>query len=824
MSDIKNLIEKQKLMLEDYNQLLLTLENNKEINDLSQLKSELETLNERIIIMEDKNAQLIKENNKLKNNLREHIMNEKLDIINNSRSKINTYFKNAENKNMNKLDDLENQAIKRTINLNKITEANIEEDRKKILGSINELENSINLKLIEQKNIVRNNTINLAAKVKGEYEELKEDFISEEIIQKRIKQNNIENKIGLNVVNKIGIALLIFGIISLFKYTYSSWLNDYVKSIAGFVLGSIFLLSGEWLNKKNKNVFSIGTCSLGIATLYISLFNSFFILKTVEINVALILSLLVNLISIVLSRKYKSRTITIISIIGGYLPLFSYVVFTVTGIYDNQIYYAMIYLLLLNIVVLLPSLENRWTLTQYVSLILNIPTSIYLALEAEDEIIALMYLAAVFVMYFLIVLTKPIKEKLKLKLSEVILLGINTLFNCIATYYIFNMMAWEDYYGILALFYALSYFIIGNIIKIRSDRKSADLFYLSATTFAILMIPFQFGLEWASLGWLIESVLLLHLTKYKYNDDKVFNNIGWGAFMLSVISFIIFEIDGYGISYIVKYTSIAISLIYILMLNKDILSNVISKSSKKMFMSFYKYFSLMFVWIYAVRMIDYIFTYPLNNKADDIFYSLFISIVTMLLATLYSRFIPKGRLMKYMLTLMYLFAIIMCINVNTYYIGNYKTNIYLAAIVILLYNMLAFVCMKQILITISNSRWSNSRWINLETYPFVLSIYLLGSISLLVNNQFKLNSVGLLANLIYIIMAFIYILYGFRKRQVLMRRLGLGLTLFSLFKLFIFEFSYVNAFGRIIAYFTFGVILMAISYMYQRLEKQIKEN
>lgn len=57
----------------------------------------------------------------------------------------------------------------------------------------------------------------------------------------------------------------------------------------------------------------------------------------------------IGVVSLVLSRRYKSMTICAISLVGGYLPFFSYVFFE--GLTPTNVYIAMGYLHVLNILV-----------------------------------------------------------------------------------------------------------------------------------------------------------------------------------------------------------------------------------------------------------------------------------------------------------------------------------------------------------------------------------------------------------------------------------------------------------------------------------------
>ena len=51
--------------------------------------------------------------------------------------------------------------------------------------------------------------------------------------------------------------------------------------------------------------------------------------------------------------------------------------------------------------------------------------------------------------------------------------------------------------------------------------------------------------------------------------------------------------------------------------------------------------------------------------------------------------------------------------------------------------------------------------------------------------------------------------------------MGLGLTLLATAKLVLLDMTYVSAGSKIVSYFVFGVILLGISYMYQKVSSKL---
>ena len=69
------------------------------------------------------------------------------------------------------------------------------------------------------------------------------------------------------------------------------------------------------------------------------------------------------------------------------------------------------------------------------------------------------------------------------------------------------------------------------------------------------------------------------------------------------------------------------------------------------------------------------------------------------------------------------------------------------------------------------------------------------------------------------IASFILIFMGLKRKQKHMRIVSLSLFLFTLLKLFIIDIRGISEGGKIAAFISLGVLLLTVSFMYQRLKK-----
>ncbi|MCT4595691.1 MAG: DUF2339 domain-containing protein [Anaeromicrobium sp.] len=823
---IHDLLVNQKNILKEYEDLVEELNIDHGINENIELRKEINNYKKSLGEIKKRQAQLIGDNMGLKASLKEQMINEKIGILNGSKRKMDIYFKDETNKNINKLKTLEKSAKDKVKKLEIIAKKELGKEKEEIFSQIDMMKKEIERKIAIRKEKIEKEKDSLFEEIKREYDELKNEGVSHEVLEKKKKYNDIEVKIGINWINKAGIILVLLGVATGMKYTYSTWFNEYMKAISGFLLGAVLLGVGEWFNKKDKNLFALGLSGGGIGVLYLAVFSSYFILNILTMPVSIFLSILVTMVSLVLSKRYTSRTICGISLVGGYLPFFTYV-FT-QGISGTSVYIVMGYLFILNLLVLGLSLERRWVYINYLSFLLNIPCLIYLAFKSPSKIISICYGVMIFIMYLAITLVYPIREKIKLKKVDVALLGLNTVINCFLVYALFQVGGYYSYKGLLALIYGLIYLGLGQFIrKSASQEKSIEgLFYITAMTFSILMIPFQFGVGWASLGWLIEGILMIHYANKYYGnkrDAEKMEFAGWIILGLCVLGFIIIDFMQMAITkyFTLRYTLISLGLIYVLSLYVGKLnkSELFKYTRKGKLLTYYKYFTIMNTWIYFMR-ITWVIYDEYIQVYENFYFLISIALVTGLFAHFISRIkVIQDEVVNKIYIGFYILVDLLGFTMNFYKIGygvgnsNYRV---IGIVILILYNIFVLLSIKDL-----TWRFIKKRGISVEFYPMSMAIYILGATIILITNQFNLDNISLIISIFLLTMSFLYVIYGFKKNFMILRRFGLALSIFSTGKLFIFDLAFLNTTGKIVAYFSFGVVLIGISYIYHKLKNSM---
>jgi hypothetical protein len=118
-------------------------------------------------------------------------------------------------------------------------------------------------------------------------------------------------------LNKLGIALLLFGVAFLFKYSIDQgWLTPWIRVGFGLALGVVLIVLGLRIYQKKRH-FSLVLLGGGIATFYITGFSTFQLLKLVSHPVAFGFMIAVTLLAFAISLKQNDAILSLLGVIGG---------------------------------------------------------------------------------------------------------------------------------------------------------------------------------------------------------------------------------------------------------------------------------------------------------------------------------------------------------------------------------------------------------------------------------------------------------------------------------------------------------------------------
>ncbi|WP_127537485.1 DUF2339 domain-containing protein [Paenibacillus illinoisensis] len=842
MKDFKDRLrqvqQQQRQLVKEYNTLLQDYESDDLIVQNEQLREQVGAHELKLLQIEARARKMEEENARLRMALSEQMLDEKLNLIRVSQEKMETYFRGKTGVHNDRLEAHEHRTqINMNALFNKASEE-LQEDAMEFKERIAYLAAEVKERIERHRQTLQEREEAVRQQMQLGYEHMAEEGLSEETIQRRIRQNRMEMKIGLSWINKVAILLIILGVGAAFQYSYSTWFNDEMKGGAFFLLGMLMLAGGEWLFRRKSQTFAMGLLGGGISVLFGSIFYSYFLLHIIGLYTGLGLSVLVSAVSVLLSLRYKSRTICSLGLVGGYLPLFSYMAYF--GLSGNSVYVAMVYLLLLNGIIVLISFGKRWPIVHYISFLFNTPSMLILLWLSPNNIVGMVYSVATFALYLGITLAYPFKHRVKLTWWDFALLAMNTSISCLMLYVLFDAEGWEDAQGLLALIFSLVYLGLAGWVQrnMVQEKQTILLFYITSLTFAILMIPFQFGAKWLSMGWLIEGILLVILGHLK--QFRSVERAGWGVVLLCVFTFVYYDVlvlymVGEQSYFMLKYSCITLGALlitsYYAMVGsgKGILSktNIHHSVLELGALNIFKYVTLGNLWIYVLYESNELYTRAVDGTFLLYLFYKWLMFAALTIALAYGLSKAKlfhDQMVRYYTTFLHAAGccIALAVTLSMPALGpgaeQHTAAEIVGLLVLIIFNIGVFFAGRDLLIAGIRGQFKSVEW-----YPVIAGIYLLGVITVFLTVQFQWGDIGLMFSLMYLLLAILYIAYGFRRRYVMIRRLGLGLTLFSTGKMVFYDVGLLTTGSKIIAYFSFGVLLLGISYLYQKVSSRMEE-
>lgn len=803
----------------------IVVENEALHDEITKCKARLTEADQQVLLLSD-------ENKRLKDSLYEQIYNEKIAILNAVSNKIDVYFHSSVNGELNRLKMFERDSEFRINNIVNILKQNRIDSQDEIFSKIDDLRELLANKLTEARRNYAEQEGAYSKNHQDQYQKLHEESLSQEEMKRALKKNNIESLIGLNIINKLGILLLIIGVIALTQFTYLR-LPDIMKTVLVFLGGAVLLVLGEIINRKKPNVFSLGLTSGGVAVSYVGIGVSYFGLKNISMYLALILCIVITGLSFYLSQRYESQTIAAFSIVGGYMPILS------IAADDILVYSAMAYFIILNLLLLVIAFRRKWSIAAFIGFAFNVFGTAYIMdlnlnlfgsrpdyIGAKD-LITVLYILIAFLIYTLIPIAGTYFDKKKMSMADVALLSMNTYISAIFMYIAFYQTAFVDYKGILAVLFAGTYYFLSKFTSKRlpEEKRVQALFSITSFTFVVLLIPLQFDIIWVSLGWLIEAVLFIVYGILK--DDKKFRKYGYIVYSLCLTAFYLFDVffriidENQNFNY--KYMCITLGSIIIMsayLYKKTLVSKTINTL---------KYYTYVNLWLF----ISYMIGVELTNVLEPLYVNSSISVSYLLQALsiscgfILAYTVPRIKLiydnsMRLIAMIIYGVSIFWMMVLNTVSSPVATDDITLtvtiiSTAIIIIINLLSVLAMMDFVKGLVLERKLGIEW-----YPLIVSIYFVVILTQNLIIQYELDFTNFIISIIYILLAFSWIIFGFIKKYSFVRRFGLGLSFLAMAKLFLLDLSILSEGYRIISYFAFGIVLIAISFVYQYFSKRLE--
>lgn len=332
-------------------------------------------------------------------------------------------------------------------------------------------------------------------------------------VQKRPRAD-LEGTIGKLWLNRIGIVAILFGVSYFLKYAFDNgWIGPGGRVAIGLIAGIAVVVWSERFRSKGAVAFSYSLKAVGIGVLYLSLWAASQRYELIPPGAAFAAMIVVTASTIVLALAQNAEILAVYAMAGG----FSTPALVSTG--ENHEIVLFSYVCLLDLAILAMASAKPWrrivwgsflgTWLMYVGWSVNF-------YDRSQRTLTVVFAALFFVIFALVPLLTPLTKSRWHRGFSVTLLLL-PLCNAAAFFLALYGMYSEETVTLTGYSLALAalYLLLSTQLKRRADNdpgvtRTVNLLHIAiAIAFITIAVPLKLNQHWITIGWLIESAVLL---------------------------------------------------------------------------------------------------------------------------------------------------------------------------------------------------------------------------------------------------------------------------------------------------------------------------
>ena len=660
-------------------------------------------------------------------------------------------------------------------------------------------------------------------------------------------ETDLEKFIGENLLSKIGIAVLVLGISFFVKYAIDqNWIKEAGRVIIGLIAGGILIGIAHRIRNSYRS-FSSVLMGGGLTVFYFTIAFAFHQYHLISQTAGFIIMVIITAFAVLLSLYYDRLELAVLATIGGFITPF----LVSTG-QDN--YVALFtYLCILNTGLMVLAWFKRWPSINIIALFFT--TIIYGSWLIKkmwlDSPAIVPYKDAMLfgILFYLQFVTMNIVNNIRQKkvfnaFDFMVVLSLNFLFYLAA---IFILSYWNNsnYNGLFTALLGLFnlFLVLGFKQKKTIDPNFLALLTGIALTFISLTAPVQFKGNHVTLFWAAESVILFWL----------FQRTRTLQLKIASLIIAILMLGSLGITWLQVYfpgqqlmpvllnkgfsTTIAVAVslfIYYKLMYKEAdtfyLRNLRNQSVRDLLLGAFV------ITLYLSGALEIFYQFSTRNNTGSLFI-VYLQLYTFLFAIIVLFSFMRSTVFpvfKFLFTILCIGLYVININ-NNYEISlallqEYNGSLFIA-------HWISVVLLGWLLIDLviyfrksEDKNWSS--YLPAFTWLSAISFVLLTSVEIYQVNlwlNYQKNDWPWWENLYYkaglsilwSICSFIMMWLGMQYKFRPLRIISLSLFTVTLIKLFTYDIRKIPPGGKIAAFILLGVLLLTVSFMYQRLKKII---
>lgn len=664
-----------------------------------------------------------------------------------------------------------------------------------------------------------------------------------------LKDNpDMEKFIGENLANKIGIAILVLGIGFFVKYAIDQdWIKDIGRICIGLFCGTLLIGLAHRL-RKNYHSFSSVLVGGGLAVFYFTIALAFNDYHRLTQTSAFVIMVVITGFAVVLSILYNRIELAIIATIGGFITPF----LVSTGQGNYVVLFT--YLAVLNAGLIALAYYKRWRALNFIAFVFT--QVIYIGwITAKAGTTGFSYTGTFifgsifYAMFLLMNIIHHVSRSSKLKAFDfIILLSVNLGYYA-AGMYLMGQSSLTTYKGIFTAVLGVINLTLAWVFfkQNKADKNFIYLLIGITVTYISLAAPVQLSGNYITLFWAAEMVVLFWL--YQRSFIKLFKVASLLVTALMLISLMMDWGNAYSASSPIPVifnqgfvtgicSAVAMMIIYTLM-QREADTYYYPGITNNAVRHVYFYAGILLLFIFGASEIKYQldgFDHLHSTLLMPVYIQLYVAAFTLLLfmildsigkplptplrliipalvvaiCFLSAPFIYQGELLMltsgrykiHFLTQLLSVAVLLALVYNN--ISYARRNIAGRAGDAAAFTWLATIAIIIIFSITAHNLFVWFYYINEASIEYAENVY---------------SKAGL--SVVWGITSFILIWLGLAKKYKPLRIIALVMFGVTLVKLFAYDIKNIPPAGKIIAFILLGVVLLLVSFMYQRLKKLI---
>ncbi|MBW3544235.1 MAG: DUF2339 domain-containing protein [Bacteroidetes bacterium] len=350
-------------------------------------------------------------------------------------------------------------------------------------------------------------------------------------------KSDLEKFIGENLINKIGIAILVIGVAIGAKYAIDNELiSPLTRIILGYLAGLGLMGTAIYLKPSYEN-FSAVLLSGAMAILYFITFAAYSFYELFPQAVAFVLMLLFTCFTVVAALQYNQQVIAHIGLVGAYAVPF------LLSDGSGRVEILFSYMSIINGGILVIAFKRYWKRLYYVAF--GLSWLIFLAWygfqHSPDHpfILGFGFATLFFALFYLTFLAYKLKRKEAFGQSDVLLLLANSFIYFGLGYSMLDSYPhYDQFLGLFTLMNALAHLSV-CVVVYRTKLADSNLFYLLAglvLLFITIAVPIQLDGNWVTLVWTGEACLLFWIGRSR--QVKLYEELSLPLMLLAFLSLV----------------------------------------------------------------------------------------------------------------------------------------------------------------------------------------------------------------------------------------------------------------------------------------------